>query len=81
MNIRFDDFPKEIADRLRAGETIPGELRPVLATGTVEFFPIVESSLTPNAETIAAMEAAERGEFVGEYRTMDEFLAALDADD
>jgi hypothetical protein len=81
MNIRFDDFPKEIADRLRAGETIAGELRPVLSTGTVEFFPIVGSSLTPNAETIDAMEAAERGEFVGEYRTMDEFLAALDADD
>jgi hypothetical protein len=37
--------------------------------------------LVPNAETLEAMEAAERGEFVGEYKTVDEFLAALDADD
>ena len=37
--------------------------------------------LIPNAETIEAMEAARRGEFVGEFGTVDELLAHLNADD
>lgn len=37
--------------------------------------------LIPNAETIEAMEAALRGEFVGEFKTVDELLAHLNADD
>ena len=37
--------------------------------------------LIPNAETIEAMEAARRGEFVGEFKTVDELLAHLNADD
>jgi DNA-damage-inducible protein J len=37
--------------------------------------------LIPNGETIEAMEAARRGEFVGEFETVDELLAHLDADD
>jgi hypothetical protein len=37
--------------------------------------------LVPNAETLEAMEAAERGEFVGEYKTVDELFEALNADD
>ena len=37
--------------------------------------------LIPNAERIEAMEAARRGEFVGEFKTVDELLAPLNADD
>ena len=37
--------------------------------------------LIPNAETIEAMEAARRGEFVGAFKTVDELLAHLNADD
>jgi DNA-damage-inducible protein J len=37
--------------------------------------------LIPNAETIEAMEAARRGEFIGEFNTVDELLAHLNADD
>jgi len=42
-------------------------------TGRCPLCPII-----PNAETVAAMEAAERGQFVGEYTTVDELLADLD---
>ena len=38
-------------------------------------------SLIPNAETIGAMEAARRAEFVGEFKTVDELLAHLNADE
>jgi DNA-damage-inducible protein J len=37
--------------------------------------------LIPNAETIEAMEAARRGEFVGEFKTVDALFAGLNADD
>jgi hypothetical protein len=37
--------------------------------------------LVPNAETLEAVEAAERGEFVAEYKTVDELFEALNADD
>jgi DNA-damage-inducible protein J len=37
--------------------------------------------LIPNAETIEAMEAARRGEFVGEFKTIHELFADLNADD
>jgi DNA-damage-inducible protein J len=37
--------------------------------------------LIPNAETIEAMEAARRGEFVGEFKTVHELFADLNADD
>jgi len=35
----------------------------------------------PNAETIAAIEAARRGEFIGEFRTPEELIAHLNAAD
>jgi hypothetical protein len=53
---------------------------PKTRTGVVDVLSPV-TGLVPNAETIEAMRAAERGEFVGEYKTVDEFMAALDADD
>lgn len=37
--------------------------------------------LIPTAQTIEAMEAARRREFVGEFKTVDELLARLNADD
>jgi DNA-damage-inducible protein J len=37
--------------------------------------------LMPDAETIEAMEAARRGEFVGQFKTVDELLARFNADD
>jgi DNA-damage-inducible protein J len=37
--------------------------------------------LIPNAETIEAMESARRGEFVGEFKTVDDLFADLNADD
>jgi antitoxin component of RelBE/YafQ-DinJ toxin-antitoxin module len=40
-----------------------------------------EELLTPNTETIAAMQEAERGEFIGEFRTPEELIAYLDAAD
>lgn len=37
--------------------------------------------LIPNAETIAAMEAARRGEFSGEFKTVDALLKHLHEND
>lgn len=37
--------------------------------------------LIPNAETIEAMESARRGEFVGEFKTVDDLFADFNADD
>jgi hypothetical protein len=38
----------------------------------------LQGGSVPNAETVAAIEAAERGEFVGEYTTDGEFQAWLE---
>jgi antitoxin component of RelBE/YafQ-DinJ toxin-antitoxin module len=47
-------------------------LRPVLID-------LLDEPLTPNAETIAAIEEARRGEFVGEFSTPEELIAHLNA--
>jgi antitoxin component of RelBE/YafQ-DinJ toxin-antitoxin module len=38
-----------------------------------------EPLLTPNAETIEAIEAARRGEFIGEFKTVEELRAYLNS--
>ena len=38
------------------------------------------SPIVPNAETVAAIEAARRGEFIGEFRSAAELRAFLDSD-
>ena len=40
-----------------------------------------EQPLIPNAETIEAIEADRRGEHIGEFKTVEELLANLNADD
>jgi antitoxin component of RelBE/YafQ-DinJ toxin-antitoxin module len=52
----------------------PAILRPVLID-------LLDQSLTPNQETIEAIEAARRGEFIGEFKTPEELIAHLNASD
>lgn len=35
----------------------------------------------PNAETVSAIEAAERGDLVGPFKTVDDLMEYLNADD
>ena len=51
-------------------------MRRIANDGALPFSPII-----PNAETIAAMEAADRGETIGPFNTVEEMFAALSADD
>ncbi len=61
-----------------AGVTIEDMVRRMLLK-TVEDNAIPMDFFRPNAETLAAMEAARRGEFAGEG-SVDDLFAELDAD-
>ena len=62
-----------------AGVTIEDMVRRMLLK-TVEDNAIPMDFFRPNAETLAAIEAARRGEFAGEG-SIDDLFAELDADD
>jgi len=64
---------------LAAGVTIEDMVRRMLLK-TVEDNAIPMDFFRPNAETLAAIEAARRGEFAGEG-SIDDLFAELDADD
>ena len=64
---------------LAAGVTIEDMVRRMLLK-TVEDNAIPMDFFRPNAETLAAIEAARRGEFAGEG-SIDNLFAELDADD
>jgi len=78
--IHIDDLPENVAKRLRGGDVV-AELH-VTATGFVQCYAVVDlPPVEPNDTTIAAIEAADRGEFIGEYGSVDELFKALNADD
>ena len=64
---------------LAAGVTIEDMVRRMLLK-TVEDNATPMDFFRPNAETLAAIEAARRGEFAGEG-SIDDLFAELDADD
>lgn len=78
VSIPLDELPEKLRELLRT-RNLPGEVRLVPSTTTIEFFAIVEQPPTPNATTIAAIEEAERGEMVGPFHTVEELLADLNA--
>jgi hypothetical protein len=78
VSIRLGDLPEDVGRLLRAGNVV-GELHLVAGTATIELFAIVDiPPAKPNATTIAAMQEAERGEFIGSFKTAKELLANLD---
>jgi hypothetical protein len=78
-SITIDDLPEDIAELIRRGD-VNARLH-LTGTGVIECYVRDFAVRDPNATTIAAMEEAERGEFVGEYKTVDELFQALNADD
>jgi hypothetical protein len=75
MNIRIDDLPQELSELLLAGDDV--RLHRVSGSGAIEYSPI---PMTPNTETIEAMRAMERGEFV-RSNSVEELLAELNAEE
>jgi len=76
-----DDISRAIATAIVNGYRVQVmEFSPGTGVGVVDVVGRADE-LVPNAETLEAMEAAERGEFVGEYKTVDELFEALHADD
>jgi hypothetical protein len=76
-----EEINRAIATAIVSGYRVQmTEFSPGTGTGVVDVIGRADE-LVPNAETIEAMEAAERGEFVGKYKTVDELFEALNADD
>jgi hypothetical protein len=50
-------------------------------TGVVELVTSPGDDIVPNAETLEAMKAAETGDVVGPFKTVDDLLQDLNADD
>jgi DNA-damage-inducible protein J len=82
VRARIDERVKREAAAVlkELGLTVSGAFRMMMVRMAKEkalpFEPLI-----PNAETIEAMEAARRGEFVGELKMGDELLAHFNADD
>jgi antitoxin component of RelBE/YafQ-DinJ toxin-antitoxin module len=89
---RDADLWRQILERLSLGADTPERERLIeqmrIASRRASFVVVADNDsqaaktgdqpLVPNTETIAAIEAADRGEFVGEFRTDGEFLAWLE---
>jgi DNA-damage-inducible protein J len=81
IEMHVDEAVRQQAQQiyLAAGVTMEDMFRRMLLK-TVEDQSIPMDFFRPNAETVAAMEAARRGEFAGQG-SIDDLFAELDADD
>jgi hypothetical protein len=70
-----------LASLARQNEQILAEVAKLRAVLTATLAYLKDEPLIPNAETIEAIEAAERGELSGPFNTFEELLADLNADD
>jgi len=90
LGLTSSEFLRRVVEgiaRAGAGASIEGGDKPDDVLERLErFIKKLDAKATdlleePNAETIAAIEEARRGEFIGEFRTPEELIAHLNATD